>query len=76
MDDPIIELHDKDGALIISNDNWKDTQQGDIEATGLPPSDDRESAIARRINLGSYTVVMRGKNDTIGIAVVEVYNIP
>ena len=44
LEDPILELHDKDGSLIVSNDDWKTTQQTDIEATGLAPSDDRESS--------------------------------
>ena len=38
MADPTLELHDENGALIESNDNWKDTQQADIEATGLQPT--------------------------------------
>jgi hypothetical protein len=75
MDDPTLELRDKDGNLILFNDNWKDTQQADIEATGLQPPDDRESAIAKRLNVGSYTAIMRGKNNTTGIGLVEVYDL-
>lgn len=76
LDDPTLELRNKDsGALIASNDNWKDTQQGDIEATQLQPPDDRESAIAKRLNTGSYTAAIRGKNDGQGIGLVEVYDL-
>lgn len=73
--DPILELHDKNGVLITSNDNWKDTQEAEIIATGLPPTDDRESAIVTTLNPDNYTAIVRGKDDTIGVALVEVYNI-
>ncbi len=75
LEDPILELHDKDGSLITSNDDWKTTQQTDIEATGLAPTDDRESAILATLSPDSYTAIVRGKNDTTGVALVEVYNI-
>jgi hypothetical protein len=75
LEDPTLELHDKNGALITFDDNWKDKQRGDIEATGLAPTDDRESAIAKRLNVGSYTAVMRGKNDSTGIGLIEVYDL-
>jgi hypothetical protein len=73
--DPTLELHDKNGVLITSDDNWKDTQQAEITATGLPPTDDRESAIVTTLSPDNYTAIVRGKGDTIGIALVEVYNI-
>jgi len=75
LSDPLLELHDKDGLLIVSNDDWKETQQAQIEATGLAPTDDRESAILATLSPDSYTAIVRGKNDTTGVALVEVYNI-
>jgi glucose/arabinose dehydrogenase len=75
LEDPILELHDKDGSLITSNDDWKETQQSQIEATGLAPTDDRESAILATLSPDSYTAIVRGKDDTTGVALVEVYNI-
>jgi hypothetical protein len=75
LEDPILELHDKNGVLITSNDNWKETQQSEIEAAGLAPSDDRESAILATLSPDSYTAIVRGKNDTTGVALVEVYNV-
>lgn len=74
--DPILELHDGDGALLTTNDNWKDTQQTEIEATGLAPSDDQESAILQSLAAGNYTAIVRGVNDTTGVSLVEVYNLP
>jgi hypothetical protein len=76
LQDPVLELHDGNGATIGSDDDWKESQQAEIEATGVAPTDDRESAIVARLAPGNYTGVMRGKGDTTGVGVVEVYNIP
>lgn len=68
---------DANGTLFASNDDWKSSQQADIEATGLPPSDDRESAIlVDPIVPGSYTAIVHGKNNTTGVGLVEIYNVP
>jgi hypothetical protein len=73
--DPTLELYDSTGAVIASNDNWKDTQQVDIAATGKAPPTDSESAILRTLAPGSYTVVVRDKNATTGVALVEAYDL-
>ena len=73
--DPVLELHDKDGVLITTNDNWKDDQQAEIEATGLAPTNDNESAILTSLAPDNYTAIVRGKNNTTGVALVEVYNL-
>ena len=74
MADPILELHDGNGALLEGNDNWQDSlnKQAIIDST-IPPSDPLESAIVRTLTPGNYTAILRGVNDTTGIAVVEVY---
>jgi len=59
--------------LILSNDNWKTTDESAIEATGLAPANDKESAILVTLDPGSYSAVVRGKNNTTGIGIVEVY---
>ena len=74
LQDPTLELHNNAGAVIASNDDWKSNQAA-VEATGIPPTDDRESAIVMTLDPGSYTVVMRGKNNSSGIGVVETYDI-
>ena len=74
--DAVMELHDGSGALIATNDNWKDTQQAEIEATGIAPTDDRESAILQTLTPGNYTAIVRGKNSTTGVGLVEAYNLP
>lgn len=75
LDDPTIELFDGNGASLEMNDNWKDSRsRAEIEASGFAPGDDRDSVIARVVNPGLYTAVVRGKNNASGIAVVEVYD--
>ncbi len=74
--DPTLELHDANGALIRSNDNWKETQQTDIEATGLQPTNDLESAIFQTLAPGAYTAIVGGKGDLTGVGLVEVYRLP
>jgi sugar lactone lactonase YvrE len=72
--DPTIELHNGAGAIIATNDNWKDTQQAAIAATGLAPPNDLESAILITLAPGHYSAVVRGKNNTTGVGLVEVYD--
>lgn len=73
--DTTLELHDGNGALIAQNDDWRSDQEQDINATGVPPGDGRESAIVQSLAPGGYTAIVRGKNDTQGVALVEVYNL-
>ena len=80
LGDPTLELHDGSGALIALNDNWKtrpdgSSQQAEIEATGLAPTDDLESALLQTLPAGNYTAIVRGKNNTMGVGLVEVYNL-
>src|SRR5262249_4115648 len=82
--DPTLELHDGNGALIASNDNWQTTiiggiitqdQVQDIMNSGLAPGDPRESAIIANLPAGNYTAIVRGVNSTMGVALVEVYDL-
>ena len=75
LQDPFLELHDANGALITSNDNWRSTQEAEIIATGLAPSNDLESAIVRTLTPGNYTAIVRGVNNGTGVALVEVYGL-
>jgi len=74
--DPTLELHDSNGALIASNDNWQDTQKPAIQASGLAPPNASEPAIIITKPAGSGTAIVRGKNNTTGNALVEVYRLP
>ena len=62
--DPVLELHGPSGFTTITNDNWKQTQAAEIEATGIPPTDDLESAIAATLAPGSYTAIVTGNGNT------------
>ncbi|HEY3662412.1 MAG TPA: hypothetical protein VGL24_04600 [Chthoniobacterales bacterium] len=75
MADPTLELHDGNGATLASNDNWKDTQQTEIQATGLAPTKDKESAILKTLSAGAYTAVVLGKDNSTGVGLIEAYNL-
>jgi sugar lactone lactonase YvrE len=75
LSDPTLELHDANGALVDSNDNWQERDATAIQATGIPPSDKRESALLKTLTPGNYTFVVRGKNGATGVGLVEIYNL-
>ena len=75
IQDPILELHSGDGDTIATNDDWRDTQETEITATGLMPTDDRESASLQTLAPGNYTAIVRGVDDTTGVGLVEVYHL-
>ena len=75
LPDPFLDLRDANGARILANDDWKSTQQGQIQATGLAPLNDAESAIAITLAPGSYTAIVTGVNNPNGNALVEVYGL-
>lgn len=74
--DPTLELHNGNGALVASNDNWRDSQQAAIQASGFAPSNNFESAIVITLPPGAYTAIVAGKNGTTGVALAEVYRLP
>ena len=73
--DPVLELHDASGNVLLLNDNWKESQEQAIRDTGLAPGNDRESAIRTTLDPGSYTAVVAGKNNTSGIGLTEIYEV-
>jgi Putative Ig domain len=75
LQDPVLELHDGTGALIIGNDDWKIPQGTEIAATGLAPPNDHEPAILLTLQPGSYTVFESGKNGTSGVGLIEIYDL-
>ena len=81
---PRLELHNRTGALIASNDNWETTVLGgiitsnqvvDIQDSGHAPAEASESAIIANLQPGNYTAIVRGVNNTVGVALVEVYDL-
>jgi hypothetical protein len=75
LSDPILELHDSNGTTVATNGNWQDTQQTEIQQTGLAPTNAKESAILASLQVGSHTAIVRGVTGT-GNGLVEVYNLP
>jgi hypothetical protein len=75
LQDPTLELVNSDGVVVRSNNNWRESQQAEIEAIGLQPGDDRESALIQAVSPGNYTAIVRGYGNTTGVALVEVYHV-
>jgi hypothetical protein len=78
--DPTLELYDANGNVIAFNDDWKtrpdgSSQEAEIYATRIAPVREVESALLRRLPAANYTAIIRGKNNTAGIGLVEVYNL-
>ncbi|MBA3350849.1 MAG: hypothetical protein H0U23_00175 [Blastocatellia bacterium] len=76
LPDPVLELHNGDGALIAVNDNWRTDQKQQISSTGIPPGDDRDAAIVAKLLPSGYTAIVRGKENQTGVALVEFYQLP
>ena len=74
LQDPVLELHSGNGDTISTNDDWRDMQETEIAATGLMPTDDRESASLQTLAPGNYTAIVRGALD-ITVGLVEVYHL-
>ena len=75
LPDPVLELHGPTGFTTITNNNWRDTQEQEIIATGIPPTNDLESAIVVNLDPGAYTAVVSGNNNTTGVGLVEIYDL-
>jgi hypothetical protein len=73
--DPFLEIHDGNGAIIETNNNWRDSQETVLKNTGLAPSDDLESALLISVPPGNYTAIVRGAGGGSGNGLVEVYQL-
>ena len=73
--DPTLELRDVNGALIASNNDWRDSQAAEVLASSLVPPSDKEPAAVANVAPGAYTAVVRGQHRATGIAVLEVYRL-
>ncbi len=75
LTDPTLSLFDHTGALIAANDNWKETQQAQIQATGLAPPNNLDAATLITLSPGAYTLFLQGKAMATGIGLAEVYDV-
>ena len=73
LPNPTLTLHNTQGIAIASNDDWRTTQETELMATGIQPTNNFESAIARRLTPGRYTAIVRGANNATGVALIEIY---
>ena len=73
--DPTLDLVDRNGNTVATNDDWRATQEAQIISTTVPPTDAREAAIVAYLVPGAYTAIVRGKDGTTGVALVEVYDL-
>ena len=75
--DPVLELRAPDGSIMMTNDNWRENQQAEIQNSGVAPENDLESAIIATLAAGNtgYTAVVRGKNNTSGVGLIEAYDL-
>jgi hypothetical protein len=72
---PALELHNENGVLLRSNDNWRDAQEAEVRNSGVAPANELESAIVENLAPGAYTAVLAGKNSGTGIGLIEVFNL-
>jgi hypothetical protein len=75
LPDPVLELHGPGAFPTITNNNWRDTQEAQIKATGIPPTNDLEAAIDAILSPGAYTGIIRGNGGSTGIGLIEVYDL-
>ncbi len=78
LSDPVLELRNPNGDLLQTNDNWTSLSQSTqfaLDFHGLTPKDNRESAVLAYLAPGNFTAVVRGKNDGVGVGLVEVYDL-
>jgi uncharacterized delta-60 repeat protein len=73
LPDTTLQLRDQQGAIVMENDDWKTSQQQELESTGLQPTHDLEAALVATIQPGQYTAQVRGKGNATGVGVVQVY---
>jgi hypothetical protein len=73
--DPVMELHGPSGFVTIINNNWRDDQEQEIIGTGIPPTNNLESAIVASLTPGQYTAVVRGNGYPLGVALIELYDL-
>jgi len=73
--DPTLEVHGPSGFATVINNDWRDSQETDIRASGLAPADDREAAVDLTLAPGNYTAIVRGNGNGTGLALVEVFDL-
>jgi hypothetical protein len=73
LPDTTLQVRNQDGVIVKENDDWQSDQKAELEATGLQPSDPKESAVVVTLQPGQYTAQVRGKPEATGIGVVQIF---
>ena len=78
LGDPTLTLYNSQGTQVDFNDNWQDSpEEAAIEATTIPPTDPKESAVLQTLAPGGYTAIVRGAGSKpTGTGLVDVYALP
>lgn len=76
LSDPVLTLYDANGHVIETNDDWRSSQEAEITAIGLAPTNNAESAILATLEPNSYTAIVSGKGSAVGVALIEIYQLP
>jgi len=75
LEDPVLELHGPGDFVTMLNNDWRDNQEVEIQATGIAPTNDFEPSIVTTLAPGAYTAILKGNGDTSGVALIEVYDL-
>jgi hypothetical protein len=76
LQDTTLEIVDSNGFTVAGNDDWKDGPNVlDLQEAGLQPNNDQEAAILMPLVTGNYTAILRGKGDSTGIGLIEMYQL-
>jgi cytochrome c peroxidase len=74
LQDPVLELRDAAGSVIVKNDDWGDIQRAQIEGTPFQPADNREAVLIISLDPGAYTAILTGKDQPSGVGLIEIYD--
>jgi phospholipase/lecithinase/hemolysin len=72
--DAMLRIVDDRGVTMAANDEWRSGQEQEIVDMNLAPSSDHDAAIIITLPPGSYTAVAGAKENQVGVAVIEVYD--
>ena len=73
LGDTTLELRNASGMLVAQNDDWRSSQEAEIIASTVPPTSELESAVVGDLPAGNYTAIVRGKGNSTGVGLVEVF---
>lgn len=73
--DPTLEVFQGSTLYVPLQNNWRDNQEAELQATGVAPTNNLEAATVRTFPPGSYTAIVRGNGNTTGVGSVEVYDL-